>query len=102
MVVLEKWNPKPISAIYFDGEKSAITSNAFGRKPKQREPLSQIVSTDYRPVAELAKVKGVQKKNQVDVEAFIAVKGFKAQGNQLTADKLKQVNLLNHSRMRSL
>jgi hypothetical protein len=29
MVVLEKWNPKPISAIYFDGEKSAITSNAF-------------------------------------------------------------------------
>ena len=25
---------------------------------------------------------------------FIAVKGFKALGNQLTADKLKQVNLL--------
>jgi topoisomerase-4 subunit A len=41
------------------------------------------------------KVKGVQKENQlVDIENFIAVKGFKALGNQLTTDKLKQVNLL--------
>ena len=55
------------------------------------------MATEYRPVAELVfnKVKGVQKENQtVDLEAFIAVKGFKALGNQLTTDKLKQVNLL--------
>ena len=30
----------------------------------------------------------------VEIESFIAVKGFKALGNQLTTDKLKQVNLL--------
>ena len=30
----------------------------------------------------------------IDVEDFIAVKGFKALGNQLTTDKLKQVNML--------
>ena len=57
----------------------------------------EIVSTDYRPMAELIfnKVKGIQKENQkIDIEAFIAVKGFKALGNQLTTDKLKQVNLL--------
>jgi topoisomerase-4 subunit A len=37
----------------------------------------------------------VQKENlQVDIESFIAVKGFKALGNQLTTDKIKQVNLL--------
>jgi len=41
------------------------------------------------------KIKGVQKENVVlDVETFIAVKGFKALGNQLTTEKLKQVNLL--------
>jgi topoisomerase-4 subunit A len=41
------------------------------------------------------KIKGVQKDNlNVDIEAFIAVKGFKALGNQLTTDKVKQVNLL--------
>ena len=41
------------------------------------------------------KIKGVQKENlNVDIESFIAVKGFKALGNQLTTDKVKQVNLL--------
>ncbi len=107
MVVLEKWVPKkPISAIYYDGEKSRYYVKRFLVETENKEesfitdhPNSQleIVSTDYRPVAELvfAKVKGVQKENQVvDLEAFIAVKGFKALGNQLTSDKLKQVNLL--------
>ena len=107
MVVLEKWVPnKPISAIYYDGEKERYYIKRFLIETEGKEeifitehPNSQleIVSTDYRPVAELVftKVKGVQKENQtVDIEAFIAVKGFKALGNQLTTDKLKQVNLL--------
>jgi topoisomerase IV subunit A len=57
----------------------------------------EIVSTDWRPVAEIvfAKVKGVQKENQtIDLEQFISIKGIKAIGNQLTTEKLKQVNLL--------
>ncbi|RZJ33538.1 MAG: DNA gyrase/topoisomerase IV subunit A [Flavobacterium sp.] len=107
MIILEKWNPnKPISAIYFDGEKQKYYVKRFLVESEGREevfisehPNSQleIVSTDYRPVAELvfAKVKGIQKENlKVDLEAFIAVKGIKALGNQLTSDKLKQVNLL--------
>ena len=107
MVVLEKWIPnKPISAIYYDGEKERYYIKRFLVESEGKEevfitehPNSQleIVATDYRPVAEVvfAKVKGVQKENQViDLEAFIAVKGFKALGNQLTTDKLKQVNLL--------
>ena len=107
MVVLEKWIPnKPISAIYYDGEKERYYVKRFLVESEGKEevfitehPNSQleIVATDYRPVAELVftKVKGVQKENQVvDLEAFIAVKGFKALGNQLTTDKLKQVNLL--------
>lgn len=107
MVVLEKWIPnKPISAIYYDGEKERYYVKRFLVESEGKEesfitehPNSQleIVATDYRPVAELvfAKVKGNQKENQtIDLEAFIAVKGFKALGNQLTTDKLKQVNLL--------
>jgi len=107
MIVLEKWNPKkPISAIYYDGEKERYFLKRFLVENEGKEesfitdhPNSQleIVSTDYRPVAQLvfAKVKGVQKENlHIDIEDFIAVKGFKALGNQLTADKLKQVNLL--------
>ncbi|MDR7370688.1 DNA gyrase/topoisomerase IV subunit A [Flavobacterium aquidurense] len=107
MIVLEKWNPKkPISAIYYDGEKERYYLKRFLVENEGKEesfitehPNSQleIVSTDYRPVAQLvfAKVKGVQKEDlHIDVEDFIAVKGFKALGNQLTTDKLKQVNLL--------
>ena len=107
MVILEKWVPKkPISAIYYDGEKERYFVKRFLVEVENKEetfitehPNSQleIVSTDYRPVAELIfnKIKGVQKDNlNVDIETFIAVKGFKALGNQLTTDKLKQVNLL--------
>ncbi|MBS7253105.1 DNA gyrase/topoisomerase IV subunit A [Flavobacterium branchiicola] len=107
MIVLEKWKPKkPISAIYYDGEKERYFLKRFLVENEGKEesfitdhPNSQleIVSTDYRPMAQLvfAKVKGVQKDDlHIDVEDFIAVKGFKALGNQLTADKLKQVNLL--------
>lgn len=107
MIVLEKWVPKkPISAIYYDGEKQKYFVKRFLIENENKEELFitehqdsqlEIVSTDYRPVAEVvfAKVKGVQKENQVvDLEDFIAVKGIKALGNQLTGDKLKQINLL--------
>ncbi|MDV6167333.1 DNA gyrase/topoisomerase IV subunit A [Flavobacterium sp. DG1-102-2] len=107
MIVLEKWvKNKPISAIYFDGEKERYYLKRFLVENENKEevfitehPKSQleIVSTEYRPVAEVifTKVKGVQKENQVvDIESFIAVKGIKALGNQLTADKVKQISLL--------
>ncbi|MGL5112786.1 MAG: DNA gyrase/topoisomerase IV subunit A, partial [Flavobacterium sp.] len=107
MIVLEKWIPKkPISTIYYDGEKERYFVKRFLIENENKEEVFiteheksqvEIVSTDWRPVAELifAKVKGVQKESQVvDIESFIAVKGFKALGNQITSDKIKQVNLL--------
>ncbi|MGO4905219.1 DNA gyrase/topoisomerase IV subunit A [Flavobacterium sp. W20_MBD1_R3] len=107
MIILEKWVPKkPISAIYYDGEKERYYIKRFLVEAENKEESFitehanshlEIVATDYRPVAELVftKVKGVQKENMiVDIESFIALKGFKALGNQLTTDKLKQVNLL--------
>ncbi|CAM3277244.1 DNA topoisomerase (ATP-hydrolyzing) [Flavobacterium longum] len=107
MVVLEKWIPnKPISVIYFDGEKERYFVKRFLVENEGKEeifisehPNSQmeIVLTDYRPQAEVvfAKVKGNQKPNlTIDLESFITVKGIKALGNQLTSDKIKQINRL--------
>lgn len=107
MIKLEKWNPKkPISAVYYDGEKERYYVKRFLVENENKEEIFitehansqlEIVSTDYRPVAEVifAKVKGVQKETiTVDLESFIAVKGIKALGNQLTTDKVKQINLL--------
>jgi len=107
MIVLEKWNPKkPISAIYFDGEKERYFIKRFLVDSSTKEetfitehPKSQleIVATDYRPVAEVVfpKIKGVQKDTLViDMENYIAVKGIKALGNVLTSDKVRQISLL--------
>lgn len=107
MIALEKWVPnKPISAIYFDGEKERYYVKRFVVENENKEETFitdhansqlEIVSTDYRPVAEVvfAKVKGIQKETlTVDLENFIAVKGIKAQGNVLTGDKVKQISLL--------
>jgi topoisomerase-4 subunit A len=104
MIVLEKWIPeKPISAIYFDGEKEKYFVKRFMiDNPNKEEvfisehPKSQleIVATDYRPMAEVVFSKRSLENIEVNLEEFIAVKGIKALGNQLTSDKIKQVNLL--------
>lgn len=107
VIVLEKWIPsKPVSAIYFDPEKDKYFVKRFLIESVTKEetfisehPYSklEIVSTDYRPVAEIifTKSKGQEKEPLVlNFEEFIAVKGIKAQGNQLTSDKIKIVNLL--------
>ena len=107
MVILEKWIPKkPIAAIYYDGEKERYYVKRFLVEVENKEEIFitehsnsqlEIVATDYRPVAEIifSKIKGIQKENQtIDLESFISIKGMKALGNQLTTDKLKQVNLL--------
>jgi len=104
MIVLEKWKPnKPISMLYFDGEKERYYIKRFLIETTDKEeilfadhPKSQleIVATDYRPIAEIVYSKRNLENQTINFETFIAVKGIKAQGNQLTTDKIKQVNLL--------
>ncbi|MBS4039064.1 MAG: DNA gyrase/topoisomerase IV subunit A [Flavobacteriales bacterium] len=107
MIVLEKWIPnKPISCIYFDGEKERFYVKRFVVENENKEeifitdhPKSYVeqVFTDWKPVAEVvfAKVKGAAKDPQtIMLEEFIAVKGIKALGNQLTIEKVKQINRL--------
>jgi topoisomerase-4 subunit A len=108
MIVMEKWVPKkPISAIYFDGDKERYYVKRFVVENESKEenfisdhPNSQleIVSTDWRPLAEVefTKERGKDRKDNMEVnfEEFIAVKGISALGNQLTKDKINQVSLL--------
>lgn len=107
IIVLEKWiKDKPISALYYDGEKGKYFIKRFLVENENKEELFisehpysklEIVSTDYRPMIEVvfAKNKGIQKENQIiSLEDFISVKGIKAQGNQLTSEKIKLVNSL--------
>lgn len=108
MVVLEKWIPKkPISAIYWEADKERFyvkrfliehedkEENFIGENPKS---YLEIASTDYLPVAEIvySKVRGKDQKpnDLIELEEFISIKGIKALGNQLTTEKVKQINLL--------
>jgi len=108
MIVLEKWVPsKPISAIYFDGQKGKHYVKRFLIENENREDmfisehpssLLEIVSTDWRPVAKIAfaKERGKERREDqiIDFEQFISVKGISALGNQLTRFKVNQIDLM--------
>ncbi len=104
MIVLEKWKPKkPISVIYYDGQKERYFVKRFLIETEDKEeifisehPKSQleIIALDYRPVAEVVFSKRSLENKEINFEQFINIKGIKAQGNQLTTEKIKQVNLL--------
>ncbi|MBH12668.1 MAG: DNA topoisomerase IV [Leeuwenhoekiella sp.] len=108
MIVLEKWIPaKPISAIYWDGNRERYYVKRFliDNPEKEESFVSdhentqlELVSTDHRPVVEMVFYKERnkdQKPNEtVDIEDFISIKGINALGNQFYTEKLKQINLL--------
>ena len=108
MIILEKWIPeKPISAIYWEGEKERFYVKRFVVESENKEELFisehpksylELVATDWRPQIEIEfpKPRGKEAKDNesVDLEDFIAIKGIKALGNQLTTEKVKNINIL--------
>jgi topoisomerase IV subunit A len=107
MIVLEKWNPKkPVSAVYFDGDKKQYFVKRFLVEPTDKKVLFisehesshlEIVSTDWLPNIELtfSKVKGSQRDNEtIALEEFISIKGLKAIGNRLTTHKVKSIDAI--------
>lgn len=108
MIILEKWEPKkPISAIHWDGEKELFYVKRFLIENPDKEemiitehPKSYLekLFTDHRPMAEVVFVKerGKERKDnlEVNLEEFIAIKGISATGNQLTKEKVLEINTL--------
>jgi topoisomerase-4 subunit A len=106
IIVLEKWAPnKPISVIYWEGEKQLFYIKRFLVENWDKEekvitdhPKSYLekVFTDYRPIAELvySKKRGEERRDnlKINIEEFISVKGSSAMGNQLTKEKVLEIN----------
>jgi topoisomerase-4 subunit A len=106
MIVLEKWDPrKPITVIYWEGEKELFYVKRFViDNPEKDEivitdhPKSYLekVFTDYKPIAQIVFVKerGKDRKENIELnlEEFISIKGITAMGNQLTKDKVLEIN----------
>jgi len=108
MIVIEKWKPKkPISAVYFDGDKEEyfvkrfLIEQATDKKTlfitEHEDSQLEIISTDWLPQIAVAfsKVKGKQRDTEtISLEEFIALKGMKAIGNRLSQHKIKNIDLL--------
>lgn len=112
MVHIEKWHPdRPITAVYYDGEKELHYVKRFLCEVTSDKRVSfisesegshlDVVTTAYKPKVRIVFNKLLKAtKNLPDkveeLDEFIDVKGMKAQGNQLTKLKVKEV-LLEHS-----
>ncbi len=108
MIILEKWTPKkPLSVVYFDAKKEKYFAKRFIVENENREEVFisnskgsflELISTDWRPVIDVVfnKIRNKEPRSNLKIvfDEFISVKGIKAQGNQLTSHKVKQVNLL--------
>ena len=106
LVLIEKFNPeRPITAVYFDGERKEFFVKRFLAEPSDKKVLFiseipgsylEIATTQQDPVVDLefAKQKGkAADPESIRLAEIIAVKGLKARGNRLSAYKVKAVNL---------
>jgi topoisomerase-4 subunit A len=109
MMHIEKWIPdRPISTVYFDGEKELhyvkrflceVTSDKKVLFISESEgSYMDTVSTSYRPEVRIVYNKLLRETknlpdNLVNVADLIEVKGMKAQGNQMTKLKVKEIVL---------
>ena len=108
MIVLEKWDPKkPLSVIYWEGDKELFYVKRFLIDHPDKEDIIisdhpksylEAVFVDYRPMAEIvfAKKRGKDRQENIELnlEEFISVKGISALGNQLTKEKVLEINAL--------
>ncbi len=108
MIVLEKWDPKkPLSVIYWEGDKELFYVKRFLIDHPDKEdtiisdhPKSylEVVFVDYRPMVEIvfAKKRGKDRQENIELnlEEFISIKGISALGNQLTKEKVLEINAM--------
>ena len=105
LICIEKWNPiKPITAVYYDGEKQRYFIKRFLIESEFKEDRFIktegkliFLNTDWRPLITVHFVKPRDKDPipplEINAEEFIAVKGFKALGNQISQKKIKNIEL---------
>ena len=106
LICIEKWKPnKPITSVYFDEEKQRYFIKRFVIENESKEDRfikaggeMIFLNTDWRPIIRVNFVKPRDKDPippiKVNAEEFIAVKGFKAHGNQLSQKKIKNIELI--------
>jgi topoisomerase-4 subunit A len=107
MIHIEKWHPhRAISAVYYDSERDLHFVKRFQCEVTSDKKVSfisegegsylDVVSTAYRPKIKIIYNKLLKETknlpdNEIQLADFIDIKGMKAQGNQLTKLKVKEI-----------
>ena len=103
--IMEKWIPqKPLTAIYFDPEKKCnyikrfLIENDTKTDICVREECQLLfITAEGLPTLKVNFVKPQGKAElpplEVEVDSFIAVKGYKAMGNQLSKNRIKNISI---------
>ncbi len=109
LLLIEKFNPeKTVSAIYFDGDSKTYFAKRFnletitvGKKfgfiSESKGSKLEVVSTQPTPEVEVvyAKSKNVTVTQEViSLDDFIEVRGWKAVGNKISANKINSLKLV--------
>ncbi|MBL0744211.1 DNA gyrase/topoisomerase IV subunit A [Chryseolinea lacunae] len=108
-LLVEKFNPKkPISAVYVDGEskqymvkrfmiETTTLDKEFGFISEGIGSRLVLATSSETPEVEMTEVRGKDKEKVTEVinlEELIDVKGWKAQGNRLSQNKVTNVTLM--------
>ena len=109
LIHVEKWHPeRPLSVVYYDGEKELHYVKRFIVETKSDKKVSfisehensklDVVSTGYEPIVKIIYNKRLKETKdlpdkEVNLASFIDVKGMKSLGNQLTKLKVKEIQL---------
>lgn len=104
LLIIQKWNPEqPVSAVYFEPNKGRFMVKRFLLEPTDKKEIFiseedksflKVLSVKNQPTVKVVfKDKG-RPDEEVNLESFIAVKGLKAMGNQLTAHEVKDIVLI--------
>lgn len=107
LLLIEKWIPqKPISAVYYDGDKQFYYVKRFlldekvssiGIISTSRSSFLEVVTSNHNPSLNIlySKERGQDRKEEsISFNEFISVKGVKAQGNRLSTKKILKLNLV--------
>jgi len=103
-LVLEKWNPeKPITCIYYDGEKEKYFAKRFFL---ENNTNVQIFFTSehsksfiewiglYENISVELVFSGNNNPHTINIEDFVSIKGIKALGKQLSKERIRDINVI--------
>jgi topoisomerase-4 subunit A len=104
MIIIQKWDPQqPVTAVYYDDKKDRLFVKRFLIEPTDKKELFisegekcelKIVSVKNNPTIKINFKDKERDDEEVNLEEFIAVKGMKALGNQLTPMPVKKLELI--------